>query len=386
MPNPRTLLLYGVLTLATLGWWFAAFHTSHKILNEDFIAQNDGIYKSCEALDCLSPLHRHELHQALSGDFSLMQTLISAWDIDAQILQARGMLSVARLPQDRFLRSQELGRRIYKGAGQVKNLRELKFLPQTYVSASFLMAIVPSRQIVAIPKGLRKLTQIYSSAVMEQIPYDIDRYHTEILFQAHPDIAFVAHYSDPATVQTLQDQGIHLIFLKNIDSLEGIQEELKTTGNAAQAPLETELLSLFIEAALMNMDNRVLVMKGKEIPKILCLDYFEQFALPTQKTLKGKLLLRLGINASLNTAVDAWSLPFTREELIAQNPAAMIISAPNGSSLKEQILREPSLSQIDAIKNGRIYTVDEALQDSPSQYLVLAYYDLFRIMERVLRS
>jgi hypothetical protein len=29
MPAPRTLLLYGGLTLATLGWWFAAFHTSH---------------------------------------------------------------------------------------------------------------------------------------------------------------------------------------------------------------------------------------------------------------------------------------------------------------------------------------------------------------------
>jgi len=27
---------------------------------------------------------------------------------------------------------------------------------------------------------------------MEKIPFDIDRYHTEILFQAHPDVAFVA--------------------------------------------------------------------------------------------------------------------------------------------------------------------------------------------------
>jgi iron complex transport system substrate-binding protein len=375
-------MLYGGLTLATLGWWFAAFHTSHQPL--EINTAHTGSSDSSE-FDFLSPLQRDELQKALSGDTHLMSALINAWDIDAQLLEQKGVPSIERLPQGRFLRSQVLGRLFTKGLAWNPSGSALKFLPQTYVSASFLMAFVPSEQIVAIPKGLRKLTQIYSAAFMERIPYDIDRYHTEILFQAHPDIAFVAHYSDPATLQTLQDQGIRLFFLKDVDSLESIQNGIQAVGNAAGVPEKAELLALFIESALLNMDNRLRALRSTDFPNILYLDYYEKFALPTEKTLKGKLLKRLGINSFLNTAADAWSLPFTREELAAHNPSALIIAASNGSSLKEQVTKDPSLAQVGAIAKGHVYTVDEAIQDSPTQYMVLAYYDLFRIVERVLR-
>jgi ABC-type Fe3+-hydroxamate transport system substrate-binding protein len=171
-------------------------------------------------------------------------------------------------------------------------------------------------------------------------------------------------------LETLQDQGINLFFLKDVDSIEGVQAAILAVGNAAQVPLEAELMTLFIEAALMNMDNRINALRPRDFPTILYLDYYEKFVLPTEKTLKGKLLKRLGINRSLNTSTDAWSIPFTREELAAQNPYALIFASSNGLLLKEQVTREPSLALIDAITHGHLFDVDEATQDSPTQYLV----------------
>jgi iron complex transport system substrate-binding protein len=98
----------------------------------------------------------------------------------------QGISSIQRLTRQKFLLSQMLSRKIAARSSKNDPAQKLKFLPQTYVSASFLMAFVPSSQIVAIPKGLRKLTQIYPHSVMELIPYDIDRYHTEILSKPIP--------------------------------------------------------------------------------------------------------------------------------------------------------------------------------------------------------
>ncbi len=223
----KIISVYIVLTLATLGWWYAAFHglNIESSSQNTFISQIDPIEHA--HWDSLSPLDRKELQKALSGDYVLMGKLIQDWDIDAQLLHHYSVQGINRLNSSEFVRSQEIVRKLQKAR---TNGSSIKLLPQTFVAASFLMALVPPTQIVAIPKGMRNQTQIYSKSVMDQVPLDIDRYHTESLYLALPDIAFAAHYSDPATVQTLKDQGIKLIFLSNIATLKDVKDALLTIG------------------------------------------------------------------------------------------------------------------------------------------------------------
>ncbi len=123
-------------------------------------------------------------------------------------------------------------------------------------------------------------------------------------------------------------------------------------------------MALFIEAALLNMDNRLKSIQPQKNIKILSLDYFEWYSLPTTKTIRGVLLERLKINHQLETNSESWSIPVTREELAFHNPQVLILNTMH-PSLREQILADPSLSTVDAVKLKKIYSVDYALQDSP---------------------
>ena len=50
-----------------------------------------------------------------------------------------------------------------------------RFLPQTYAAASFLLAIAQPHEIIALPKGMRHLSQIYQPEKLALIPENIDR-------------------------------------------------------------------------------------------------------------------------------------------------------------------------------------------------------------------
>lgn len=377
----KSFFIYLSLISITLVWWWAAFHATiphHKTLEVSSISPSP-----IPLSENLSAIHRDDLLKALQGDYELATQLINTWDVDARILQAYGT-SVNRFTHSRFLISQILGRTIRNSLSGEE--RKLKFLPQTYVSASFLMALVPPEQIVAIPKGLRKLTSFNNEKLMAQIPLDIDRYQTENLHRAHPDIAFVARYSDPATVETLHNQGIELIYHKNISSVEDVQETLLMVGQIAQKRSEAELLNSFIDASLLNMDNRLTKLKDKNpLPKVVYIDYFGSMSIPTEHTLKGHMLRRLGINAFHDNISTHWSIPYTYEELITYNPDVLILSSGH-AGFKQQLLNDPALKNIEAVKKGRVYSVDPDIQDSPTQYLVLAYFDLYTILEKVMQE
>src|SRR5690606_7206820 len=64
------------------------------------------------------------------------------------------------------------------------------FLPQTFVSASFLLALASPQEIAALPKGMRAQTHLYPKVLTDQIPLDTGRTNSEQLYRLHPGTAF----------------------------------------------------------------------------------------------------------------------------------------------------------------------------------------------------
>lgn len=380
--NLRSLLLYAAATTFISGWWYASL-TEHELppaLKETELAQSF-LAKSPTLLASFSPLTRKTLHEALSGNTQLMTKLIADWDIDAQLLDIAGYSSVKRLPRHSYLRSQILGRQLTSTSSRSAK----KYLPQTYVSASILLALTNVEQIVALPKGLRSYTSLFPSSLTDRIPCDLDRYNSETLFLAKPEVAFVANYSHPALLNALQDQGIQLLTLTKLNSIADIAESIVKIGHVIEKPLEAELLAIFIESAIQAIDNRLLAMSdaliNKSIPKTLFLNYHTQFTSPSSQSLNGQLLARLGlIHHPENRSHNEWTVPLDQEQLLNINPECLIIATPNRKFVEKHLFHHNAYAKISAIKNRRVYFVDETVQQFPSQYIVLAYYDLFHAM------
>lgn len=404
-----TVLFYCAASTLIVGWWYVAFQKPFSSTTSTTQVNTAQSRKSENPLlTQITPIQRNVLQEALSGDFGLMAQLIADWDVDAQLLEMAGHSDVKRLTRHSYLKSQVLVRQLLCSTpqrlravreqekvscvtddlgNQIPVTKELsKLLPQTYVAASFLLALTSPEQIVALPNGLRKNTNLFPASLTSKVPLDLHHYDSEKLFVANPEIAFIAHYSHPALVDALRNQEISLFTMKNLNSIPEICDALKRIGHVINRAQEAELLSLFMEAAILAIDNHVWALqqtwKDLQSPRILFVSYHEQFSMPTAKTLTGQLLERMGIQL-LGVPLDEqdkWSIPIAQEQIVNYDPHCLIVATPHHQKVQTQIIGDPALSHLSAIKHGRILFVDEAIQQFPSQYIVLAYYDLYNAL------
>ena len=239
-----------------------------------------------------------------------------------------------------------------------------------------LLAIVHPRQIAAIPKGLRAQKTLFLKDPMPEIKEDVDRFTCEKLYMSPPDIAFVStHYSHPATLKAFQSQGIRLCDSGSQDSFEAIKTTIQSIGREIERNEEAQLMTLFMDAALMAIDNRLTALGSFPTPqRFLYLTYPSHFALPSSKTFTVQFLQRLGF-PEVKTPLSA-SQYISFEQLRCEDPDCLVISTRFVESLKEKIFQDPLLQELKAVRNGKVFFVDDDIQQSPSQFCVLAYYDL----------
>lgn len=361
-------------------WWGLAFRCDPICIHSNSTAS--GSIKIDE-FDYLSTIDRDRLKSSLQGNPLEMAAFIHDWDVDAQWLESIQIKDIKRLKPHEILKSQLLARKLVKYPSQ---FNELKLLPQTYVSANFLLAMVKPSQIMALPKGFREQQSIfYSPTQTDLIPLNIDRNNTEQWFLKNPNLAFIAHYSHPSTVEALRNQKIPLFTISKINTFEEICKEILEVGKAIEREDIAELLTIFMEGAMLSLDNRLSFIKSqKPLPKTLYVNYHAAFSFPTEKNLIGQLLVRMGImdhkkELDKSRIQGRWSIPIEQEKIIHFKPECLIISSNNKEVMKKQIEKDSAFA---GLKNAckHISYVDENVMQSPTQFVVLAYFDLLQAL------
>lgn len=410
-----SLLIYTLVLGFILGWWFIAFKNDpHKNNNGHLIrhAASPALALETSALfPFLSSLNREDIQNALAGDKEKMMYLILEWDLDAQLLEAKGVSNIQRLSTDTKLKAYLLHRlfkekspeelytlnrtlapkSIVDDASQYITIENhfSKFIPQTFVAATFLLALAEPHEILSLPKGLRALNHLYLPEQLNKVPQELDLTQSEKLFNAKPDLIFVSPFSHPATLKALQNQGFSLFTLEQKNQLAKVQENLLKIGQASHHSLEANLLSIFIDASMIMLDNRlkaldVLATPLQKPPKLLFLYYHHQFMLPTAKTLSGHLLERMkshfhGVDSHMMNSDFEYRIAIDQESIVKAKPDLLLISSPHEVN-SHAILNLPCSDQIPAYQNEKVFFLDETVQESPTQYLVLAYFDIFQAL------
>lgn len=403
-----TLFLYFAWGGFIVGWWSLAFPPLSPPSTPIFETNSSLSLKTATLLNELSPLQREVLHQALAGNFQLMLKLIDQWDQEALFLASKGVSGVERLPAESHLQAHVIGHLlansseetlrklnckmnldwIYDDTGHRHHIGDhfSRYLPQTYLAASFMLAIARPHEIIALPRGLREFKQLYSSDTLAEVPNDIGSIRGEKLSLARPDLAFVAPYSHPPSLETLRNQNIALFSIQMVNTIKEIQESLLKVGHASNHILEAQLLSIFMEASLLSIDNRLQALQDKYPPghppsKLLFLSHRQNYALPTKKSLTGQLMARAlthspYLSGEIPDTLSDWRIPIGQEQILQSAPDVMIIA-------EQKHLAPPppfALRQTEAHQSNQIFYIDEAIQESPTQYIVLAYYDIFQAL------
>ncbi len=314
-------------------------------------------------------VEREKLRLAINGDTNLMCALIAKWDVEAQSLIDSGFSSIQRLKQEELREVFNL----WQSSGEES---AGFFYPQTYLAAGILMALVPEKAVLALPKGFRTQSAIYPKEKTELIPYDADPCHLEAIGNAEHITAFISPYSHPNTIIALGQRAIRTVNLGAVQSPEDLKAAIHTVGKTVGAQKKSALLSYFIDASLMAMNNHLKSLSTQGNPNVLYLNYRTFFSAPNQKTLAGNMLKRLNINQSLyKEDSEDWETPLEIEDILHINPDCLILS----TTQSDRVL-QPALSNLKALKNQRVYFVDKSIQETPSQYFLLGYFDLYAIL------
>lgn len=369
-------------------WWFQAFSTKQPVEKMPISPLLvEGKSEKEDLFLQLSPFSRTLIQSGLEGNASLMSQLISEWDLDAQILQTKGIAGIQRLSSTSYLESQILGRTLRK---KKKEEKTRKLIPQTFIAASFLFALVDPKEILAVPKGLKAIPQLFPAEKLQTIPLVIENLHAEQFYQLRPDFVFIAPYSHPPCVQVLEKMGIPLICGKDISCLEDVKNNLIHIGRVIDKQKEADLLKIFMDAALIAIDNRCLALKSlmktdNSTFSLLYLHYHTHFTTPTGKTIVGQLLKRFSRHIKIlgeeNLDNNAeWSIQITQEQLAHLQPDCLLISTNNPAYVQNKLFSNQMMASLPAVKYGRLFFLDNVIQEFASQYAVLAYYDLFETL------
>lgn len=357
----RTYLIGG---LFILGWWGAVLFSAKEA------PPQAPSLPPAQPIHAPSPIHRDELKQALLGNKKLMHTLLLHWDADAYLLEKQGVQGVKRLSAN------ELAEASIAARSEEKPF-PISILPQTYTAASILLALIPTNHLIALPKGFRDQGQLYPHQLTALIPTDFDAHHLDYLDNNPPDLVFIAPYSHLPTVQVLEKRGLPHVNLGNAWTEEDIQEAIQLTAHHVGVPQKGHLLNLFCKGALYRLDNALASIDQKL--RILYLNHGSFFSVPTKKSLHGKLIDRLHFHAwwkQDDVSEEAWQIPIEIEEIIDLNPDLIFLSTTHPHEMYLYFSHHPALSELAAFKQGRVFFIDQQVQETPSQFYVLAYNDL----------
>lgn len=350
------------------------------------------------------PFVRAKWHRALTGDLRAMMELLAEWQVEAQCLEAQGEMckDIPPFPQTNFLRAQELARRLLareKGmdiptppyqwqeddGGTPLNSASppQRFLPQTELAAAILLTLCPFKQIVGLPARMRTLP-LFPPDMLAAVPYDIDRHYSESLVSLKPDVAFIAHYTQPSTLQTLRQQQITPFLITRLNSLEEILDTILKIGHVVGQGEKAELLTLFVQAGLSTLDRRLAAhapFPATPQHHPLYLQAFSTLYAPTQRSLAGQLAHRLKINQALDEeAGSGWTIPLSKEHIQHLAPTWIVFSLRDPQKNLSPLRLHPLLKGTPAALTNQIFAVEEAFQDSPTHFLLLAYYDLVALI------
>ncbi len=370
----RPVLLSSIFIIV---WWSWAFYTRMPAAE----VQPQPVAQS-PSHNLLSSLDAKTLQAALQGDLVVMRRLLAQWDADARLLRHAGFNAVRpvkpeRLETERLLRELES-----QSEGEAPQL-----LPQTYLTADILTALVGPESVVALPDGYRQAMPLLPPTWSCRVPVDLTPRSFEMLARLKPAYAFIADYSHPGSVTALQELGIPLVRLPYVRCLAGTRECIETVGAYANRKSRARLLSLFVDAALIHFHNRLATLE--RVPRVLFLNRYSDYSVPGKSTLTYDVLARMGLaetqsESAQDASDDVWVHPIALERVAQLKPEILLISSPELTGrVRTRICSEPALADCPAVRTGAVFEVDGTLQQSPSQYVVMG---AFQLMQAVMKG
>ncbi len=198
----------------------------------------------------------------------------------------------------------------------------------------------------------------------------LDKLNTEAIVALKPDLVLAAEINSPEQVKALEDLKLNVYWLPNPKKFEDLYTNLETVGKLTGRSAEATKLIESIKARYDAVTGKVAA--AKEKPTVF---YEIDGTDPTKPWTAGPqsfvdTMLTLAGGQNVGAALKDPFAQISSEELVAQNPAVILLGdAPYGITV-ESLAQRPGWGSISAIKNKRVFTFDDNLVSRPGPRLI----------------
>ncbi|OBT13520.1 hypothetical protein A9264_13975 [Vibrio sp. UCD-FRSSP16_10] len=211
------------------------------------------------------------------------------------------------------------------------------------------------------------------SPIVGKVPKSVPRLdlNVERILINQPDIVFAASWTDAGRVEQLRSSGIKVFLLPIPTTLDGIKDTIKLVGKIVGEDNNAKSIVIDMEHRLQ--EGLILTRH-----KFKLLDY-NNWGTSSTKNSTWQLIVKQAGFVNLVEDLDAdkyGQTPMSKELLISLNPDVMFIPGwldneqQGDSKLLQQVMTDPALRQVKAVKQGCVYPIPEALRSTYSQYIV----------------
>ena len=180
----------------------------------------------------------------------------------------------------------------------------------------------------------------------------------ETIVNLTPNLILAAHGNSMDVINRLINLNYTVVAL-HPKSIPDILDNIELVGKITQEEDNASTITTSMQTRIDAVTNETRTLYETQKLRVLYVVWYDPLTTAGSGTFAHDLIQKAG-GISIASDLDGWKV-ISMESVIAKNPQVIICSGMGGGSaiIRDQILGNPILQQTDAVKNGRVYAIDD---------------------------
>ncbi len=288
------------------------------------------------------------------------------------------LIAAISLPQPAQAQGGQWPRTIIDAAGQPVTLDAppSRIASVTIASDEILLSLLGPERLIGVTTMADDpgISNVASRAAL--VPHRLTA-DPELLISLEPDLIIVASWTDPAVVQQLRDAGLTVFLMPAPVGLEPIAETVRMLGELVGEEAGAEALVTAMQAQIAAVSAAV---AGVEPVRVLFLTP-GNYTSGTPSTIAEVIAAAGGIDIAAEAGASQYD-PLGDEFILEQDPDVILLTGwtPWDPGFVETFRQNPAYTDLQAVRNNRVYVVNDAHLSTTSHFIAEGVADVAALL------